>query len=105
MKHIDDNTYMIEATDRIREFDCHVLSIDFSGGGGFCTVFPISPKSYRNSARRRLPDKVEIEYFADTTDFLITDDWGNVYRVSIANNHESAIEQARTAAIKDGLLA
>lgn len=103
MKCLDnDNIYVIEKGDQVRQFDCHVLSIDCKGGGGFSTVFPISPKEYR--ANRALPDKVVITDDGEFTTFLITDDLGAIHEISIDNLHYSAIETAKAKARENGLL-
>ena len=107
MKAIGEHYYIIEGEDIICKFDCHVLSIDFKGGGGFCTAFPISPKEYREDAKRRgrvMPDKAEISCDDDFTTFIITDDWGQIYEVAIDNCHYSAIKEAKEKAKEYGLL-
>ncbi len=104
---IEDNNYLIEKDDIVRNFDCYVLSIDTKGGGGYFTSFPISPKVYREALKskgRILPDKVEINYDGEFTIFLITDDWGNKYEVSIENCHYSAIQYGIEKAKEYGLL-
>jgi len=106
MKHNDRyGDYIIEKTDRIREFDCHVLSIDFKNGGGFSTGFPISDKKYREVQEKKFPDKVVITEDSEYTTFIITDDWGNKYMVAIDNIHYSAIQHAKDKAKEYGLLA
>ncbi len=108
MEHADnDNKYVVEKSDKIRRFDCYVLSIDCKNGGGFSTSFPISPKEHREYSKARgrvLPDKVVIESDSEFTTFFITDDWGNVYEVSVDNHHYSAIEHATAKAREYGLL-
>ena len=99
-----DNEYTIEKSDTVLKFDCHVISVDFKGGGGFCTVLPISPREYRESQNRILPDKVEIAYDSEYTTFIITDDWGNEYEVAIDNHHQTAINNAINSAKEEGLL-
>jgi hypothetical protein len=100
--------YMIEKGDIVREFDCHVLSIDFKGGGGFATVFPVSDKAYRDTRKaqgKATPNKVIIEDDGEFTTFLITDDWNTTFEVSIDNCHYPAIQRAIDKAKEDGLLA
>ncbi len=104
MKQTGDRIYSIEKGDKIREFDCCILSIDCKGGGGYFTAFPISPKEYRESCGRTMPDKVTVEQDDETTTFIITDDWGHDYEVSIDNVHHVGIEHAKDKAKESGLL-
>ncbi len=102
-----DNIYTITKGDKISSFDCHVLSINFKGGGSFSTVFPISDKSYRENTAKRgriMPDKVSTYYDSEFTTFIIIDDYGTQYEVRIDNIHGSAIHNAINKAKEYGLI-
>jgi hypothetical protein len=91
-------TYKGNNYDTIREFDCRVLDLGYKEGGGYVTVFPISPKECRKS--HSLQSKVAVIKSTTKTTFNIYSDWGNLYTVIIDNkgnmrNIHNAINKAR----------
>lgn len=87
----------------IRKFDCHVFDVGYPEGGGLFTVFPISPKDYREKNPTRA--KVNVRQGKKSVFFDITDDWGYTQTVEISNDETEAIDAAISAARDQGLCA
>ena len=96
--------YIVNREDTIREFDCRIYSVEFFNKGSFFTVFPISPRTYREKSNRKFPDKVLVTVGENFTDFTITDDWNSECKVSIHNSHKKDIEYAISKAKEYRLL-
>lgn len=91
-----------EVYSSIDKFDCHTISLNTAGGGGYGTVIPISDLEYR----KENPTKagVVIHIGIKQTDFYITSDLGDEYLVSIDNCHNSEIMSAIISANDLGLI-
>ena len=88
--------------DSIREFDCCILDFKRGERAGYFTILPISSLDYR----RNNPTMASVKIKKDElkTDFIIKDDFGEKYVVSIDNVHEKEIEYAINFAKEQGLL-
>ena len=93
--------------DVIKEFDCHVIDLGYSNpeyAGGFFTVFPISPLSYRKTSTN---NKAEVSW-DDTgefyTHFYMTTDYGQIHKVSIPNYMKDEIIYAQICAMLQELV-
>ena len=93
----------------IIDFDCQHIklgsdTIFMNEGylGGFFTRIPISPRDYR----KENPTKASVIVIKKRgfTKFKITDDWGDVHIIKIANKFWKIIKQATYLAKKKGLI-
>jgi len=92
---------------KIRKFDCIVLNFQNTEGPGYFTVLPISPKEYREEqtkAGRTTKAKVEIIEYLHFVKFEITDDRGEIHRVTISKDMKKEITAAKDSAKQKGLL-
>jgi len=93
-----------EKYDAIDQFDCHVLSFKYEPeGGGFCTILPISPLSYRKNVPSN-SSHVRVSIEEKHTEFLIVDDHNKAHLVKVDNKHSDEIVKAIAAATREQLL-
>ena len=88
--------------EKINRFDCIVLDFD-----NVITRLPISPKAHREKEIKRgrtMYAGVTILKDKKYTHFHITDDWREIYKVSISNDMKNEIKTAKKAAQEQDLL-
>lgn len=88
----------------IIEFDCRIIHLNTICGGTFFTVLAISNKDYREAHPMTDRAKVVINKDQIYTHFNITDDWGDLFTLSIPNYMNEYIDTAILKANEMGLI-
>jgi len=75
---------------KIIDIENPVDSVGNPFGAGYYTVLPISEWSFRKTNQTKA--KCDIKKGTDTTIFVLTDDWGTIYEITV-DNDDSAINK------------